>query len=227
MENDSYFARPEDRSRSRRATAPHARVAGGADLPDEATLADARAGDRAAIEALLAAVRPRLMAIALRIVRTRDDAEDVAQEAMIKVCKHLPRFEGRAALSTWLHRIVVNTALDRLRGDAARVGHAATFTAPDRGDDLPSSDPQITDERTPEAVLVERQIATVVHGALAALSPSHREVLTLREIEGESYRSIATLSRCPVGTVMSRLHHARRRLTAELAAGGAAVLLAA
>ena len=94
------------------AEAPHG---SGADLSSRATLERLRAGDSDALESLLEAARPRLAAVALKIVRNRDDAEDVVQDAMMKVWRHVDRFEGRAALSTWLHRIVVNTALDHLR----------------------------------------------------------------------------------------------------------------
>ena len=87
--------------------------AGGAEAPrslydlDE-LIGAACAGDRAALNRLLAHARPRLVAVAMRIVRDRDDAEDVVQEALLKVCRSLTRFEGRSAFSTWLHRIVVN-----------------------------------------------------------------------------------------------------------------------
>src|ERR1700747_3284247 len=83
------------------------------DLDD--LIACAKRGDRHALNRLLTHARPRLYAVALRMVRDRDEAEDVVQESLIKVCRHVTRFEGRSSLTTWLHRIVVNTALDRLR----------------------------------------------------------------------------------------------------------------
>ena len=88
------------------------------DLDD--LIAAARRGDKMALNRLLTDARPRLLAVALRVVRDRDDAEDVVQEAMVKVCRSLTRFEGRSSFSTWLHRIVVNASLDRLRRHGAR-----------------------------------------------------------------------------------------------------------
>jgi RNA polymerase sigma-70 factor, ECF subfamily len=148
-------------------------------------------------------------------VRDRDDAEDVVQEAMMKVCRNVGRFEGRAALSTWLHRIVVNCALDRMRRDAVRPGHGV-LAGERRGEgaERPAIEP--ADDQTPEVLLGRAQVGAVVRGAMATLSSSHHEVLALRELEGESYRDIARSARCPVGTVMSRLHHARRRFIDEL-----------
>ena len=169
------------------------------------------AGDRAALNRLLAHARPRLVAVAMRIVRDRDDAEDVVQEALLKACRSLTRFEGRSAFSTWLHRIVVNAALERLRRHQSRRERLAT----DDERDLPRF--EAVEEQTPERVASRNETGAVVRGALARLSPAHREVLERREFDGESYRDLARLVHCPVGTVMSRLHHARHRLADELA----------
>jgi RNA polymerase sigma-70 factor, ECF subfamily len=174
-------------------------------------IAAACEGDRIALNRLLADARPRLVAVAMRIVRDRDDAEDVVQEALLKVCRSLTRFEGRSAFSTWLHRIVVNAALDRLRRHQARRERRSDD---DERDFAPAD---MVDEQTPERVVSRRETGAVVQGALARLSPAHREVLVRREFDGESYLDLARLVHCPVGTVMSRLHHARHRLAAELA----------
>lgn len=183
-----------------------------------------KAGDRRALEALLVSARPRLSAVALKIVRNRDDAEDVVQDAMMKVCRYIDRFEGRAALSTWLHRIVVNTALDHLR--ARRSGPVAVpaVAAHDSTEEAERRAPQAVVEETPEDLLARAQTGASVRGGMARLSLVHREVLALRELEGESYQSIADIARCPVGTVMSRLHHARQRLAETLAPQAAELL---
>jgi RNA polymerase sigma-70 factor (ECF subfamily) len=182
------------------------------DLDD--LIASARRGDRGALNRLLTDARPRLLAVALRIVRDRDEAEDVVQEALLKVCRSLARFEGRSSFSTWLHRITVNAALDRLRRGTARREQSTTKG----GDDEQAQAPiDLVDEQTPERLVSRRETGAVVRGALARLQPIHREVLVLREFDGESYRDLARLVRCPVGTVMSRLHHARHKLESELA----------
>jgi RNA polymerase sigma-70 factor (ECF subfamily) len=188
----------------------------GADSLDDMAelIARAKQGDRAALERLLAQARPRLLAAALRVVRDRDEAEDVVQESLLKVCRHLTRFEGRSAFSTWLHRIVVNTSLDRLRRLQVRPGRAPCETD---GGERRAEPAEAFDDETPERVYGRAEAGCAVQGAIARLSPVHREALALREIDGESYQSIAAIARCPVGTVMSRLHHARRRLAAELA----------
>jgi RNA polymerase sigma-70 factor (ECF subfamily) len=182
----------------------------------------ARTGDEMALNRLLANARPRLLAVALRMVRDRDDAEDVVQEALVKVCRHITRFEGRSAFTTWLHRIVVNAALDCLRRHQSRFERVAGAEADEGPAPLDA-----VDEETPELLVARAETGAVVRDAIAALTPSHQQVLALREFDGESYQSIAHLARVPVGTVMSRLHHARNRLATELARADVQALCAA
>lgn len=218
MTNTNGFATKVNPQGRFAAEAPHT---GGAELSEAEMLARAKAGDREALEELLAAARPRLCAVALKMLRNTDDAEDVVQEAMLKVWRYVGRFEGRAALSTWLHRILVNTAVDHLR--ARKNGPvAARSTDGDVDDDHRS--PEGVDDETPEELLGRQQVGVAVRGAMAHLSPVHRDVLALRELEGESYQDIAVAVRCPIGTVMSRLHHARHRLAETLSAGYADLL---
>jgi len=178
----------------------------------------AQAGDVAALNGLMAWARPRLLAVAMRTIRDRDDAEDVAQEALLKVCRYLTRFEGRAAFGTWIHRITVNTGLDWLRRQQAR--HEQPAERGGRDDDQVGAavplDP--IDEETPERAYRRAEAGAAVQRAIARLPQAQAETLSLREIDGESYQDIAAIVRCPVGTVMSRLFHARRRLAAELGA---------
>jgi RNA polymerase sigma-70 factor (ECF subfamily) len=178
----------------------------------DALIARARRGDRGALNRLLTDARPRLMSVAMRVVRDRDEAEDVVQEALMKACRSLKSFEGRSSFSTWLHRITVNAALDRLRRGSSRRERLAK----DDDDDRQNPAVDMVDEQTPERLVSRRQTGEVVRGALARLQPIHREVLVRREFDGESYRDLARIVRIPIGTVMSRLHHARHKLEDEL-----------
>jgi RNA polymerase sigma-70 factor (ECF subfamily) len=180
----------------------------------DALIARARRGDRGALNRLLTDARPRLMSVAMRVVRDRDEAEDVVQDALVKACRSLKSFEGRSSFSTWLHRITVNAALDRLRRGSARRERLAK----DDDDDRQNPSVDMVDEQTPERLVSRRQTGEVVRGALARLQPIHREVLVRREFDGESYRDLARIVRIPIGTVMSRLHHARHKLEDELSA---------
>jgi RNA polymerase sigma-70 factor (ECF subfamily) len=177
----------------------------------------ARSGDKGALDRLLSAARPRALAVALKVLRNPDDAEDAVQEALLKIWRYLPRFEGRSSFSTWVHRIVMNACLDLLRRQASRPAQAH--------DEEPGQRPEpeeATTHETPERAFGRAEVGRIVHGALAALSPAHRHALTLRELEEHSYEEIADAAAIPIGTVMSRLHHARKKLTEALTASVAA-----
>jgi RNA polymerase sigma-70 factor (ECF subfamily) len=173
-------------------------------------VAAAKGGATEALERLLAEARPKLFALAMRVLNNADDAEDAVQDAMIKVWRNIRRFEGRAAFSTWLHRIAVNAALDRLR----RRGNL--HIAADAPDEHPHEAAEATMPETPERIYARSETAVVVRRAMQNLSDTHGEALRLCDLEGESYATIAAVTECPIGTVMSRLFHARRKLAREL-----------
>jgi RNA polymerase sigma-70 factor (ECF subfamily) len=172
----------------------------------------AKAGDEAAFEALVRRHQDRAFAVALRLVRQREDALDIAQEAFVRAYQSLPGFKGEARFSTWLHRIVVNLGLDHLRRrttrDAGEYQDSRALEDAARDVVAPTPDPQ----EAAEAKETRRQIQE----GLAALPPEQRLVLLLREIDGLSYKEIAQSMRCSIGTVMSRLHYARRKMQARL-----------
>ena len=179
-----------------------------------------------ALERLLAEARPKLLALAMRVLGDPDEAQDAVQEAMVKVWRHLGRFEGRAQFTTWLHRVAVNAALDRLRRRGAVHVPSGTPDEP-RHDAAESAPPE-----TPERIYARAETAVVVRRAMARLSETHGEALRLCDLEGESYATIASTTECPLGTVMSRLFHARRKLARALtetatSAGDLAALRAA
>ena len=163
-----------------------------------------------ALERLLAQARPKLHALAMRVLNDKDEAEDAVQEAMIKVWRHLGRFEGRAAFTTWLHRIAINAALDRMR---RRGSVPLSAGAPD---EHPHDTSELALPETPERIYARAETAVVVRRAMGQLSETHGEALRLCDLEGESYATIAEVTECPLGTVMSRLFHARRKLARAL-----------
>jgi RNA polymerase sigma-70 factor (ECF subfamily) len=172
----------------------------------------ARQGDRTAFEALLKEARPRSLGVAMKVLHNPDDAEDAVQDAFLKAWRNLGRFEGRSAFSTWIHRIVLNSSLDLMRRQSCRPGVGSEDLS-DRHERAEEAN-----NETPERAVIRTEIAVVVAEAMAELSPPHREAVRLREIEEYSYEEIAETVACPIGTVMSRLHHARRKLADELRA---------
>ena len=205
---------PRQTSRPRQAKTPQP---GGADSQAAEGPVDlgelvvaAQKGKGEALERLLSGARPKLLSLAMRVLGDADEAEDAVQDAMIKVWRNLGRFEGRAAFTTWLHRIAVNAALDRLR----RRGSVPLANGEPDEHHHDTSEPALPE--TPERIYARAETAVVVRRAMGQLSETHGEALRLCDLEGESYATIAQVTECPLGTVMSRLFHARRKLARAL-----------
>ncbi len=190
-----------------------------ADDIDDLDLVDrARTGDDEAFRALFERYHRRAYSLAVGVVRNRDDALDVVQDAFIKAHKHIGKFEGNSSFYTWLYRIVMNLAIDHIR--RTKRGKAVEFSeALGHGDsDSVGEDsllPRILDEN-PGKSLVRKEMREHIGTALSELSDNHRAVLVMRELEGLSYEEMAEAMACSKGTIMSRLFHARRNMQKRL-----------
>jgi len=168
----------------------------------------AKQGEREAFASLVRRHQDRAFNLAYQIVRNREDALDVAQEAFTRAYTSLPTFKGDATFSTWLHRIVVNLAIDSLR--RRRRGGEATYDDARGLPEEPEADLPVGED--PVTVLEAKQTRALLARGIEQLPPAQRAVLILREIEGMSYEEIAQAVGCNLGTVMSRLFYARRKL---------------
>lgn len=140
--------------------------------------------------------RTKALAIARRILGDAEEAEDVVQEVFIRLCRGLGRFDGKAAYSTWLYRVMVNSSINMLRARRRRE-HLSQ----------PGSTPL-----TPEEQAIGSEMGSLFESALREVSERHRQVLWLREVRGLSYPEIAGLLRIPEGTVKSALNRGRSQL---------------
>jgi RNA polymerase sigma-70 factor (ECF subfamily) len=178
---------------------------------EQAILERVRRGDQAAYRGVVERYQGRLFAVARGILRDGDEASDVVQETFLRAYLRLATFHEGSQLFTWLYRIAVNLCLDRIR--RRRREAAALYDARlDRADVGLGRGERSPFEQHAAAELSQRLLA-----ALDGLPPAHRAVIVLREVEGLSYAEIARAVGCPVGTVMSRLFHARRKLQLALA----------
>ena len=192
---------------------------------EDAALVDrCRNGDVAAFEPLVEKYRQRVWRLAYNVLRDREEAWDVAQEAFIRAYQALPAFRGQAAFYTWLFRIVMNVASDRARSRAARGRAFGTERVPEEDWDRVLVD-RPAGEQAPDEAAATAQDRERIMRALTSLSEQHRDIIMLSDIEGLSYKEIAEVLEIPMGTVMSRLHNARRRLRTAL--GPLLVLLVA
>jgi RNA polymerase sigma-70 factor (ECF subfamily) len=176
-----------------------------------------RRGDAQAFETLVKRYQRRVFALAFGIVHDTEDAHDIGQEAFIKVHRYIDRFEGSASFYTWLYRIVVNLAIDHLRRHckAPMVEYDDSL---DRSDASGASAPIFPNRLggSPAEALQNQELRDQIRLGLEQLSPNHRAVLILREVEGLSYSDMSKVMRCSKGTIMSRLFHARKRMQAFL-----------
>lgn len=181
----------------------------------EALVAALKRGDKAAFETLVRRYAPRLYPVARRFTGNHQDAQDCLQEAFLQVHRKIDQFEGRAALGTWLHRIVINAALSAIR---ARRDDEESLDALqpqfDRFDLLigPTNEPPATAEDLLQRAGTQR----AVRRAIDQLPASYRSVLLLRDIEGYDTRETAALLGIGVSAAKVRLHRARMALKALL-----------
>ncbi|MEZ4256729.1 MAG: RNA polymerase sigma factor [Polyangiales bacterium] len=176
---------------------------------EEELIQRAKTGDRAAFGILVRAHQGRTFGLAVRMLGARSEAEDAVQETYLRAWRALRYYDGRAALSTWLHRICVNVCLNIIRR-RRRSKHQAVEDIR-----LPA-----LDGPDPAAAAESRRRFQVVAAAVDGLSPSLRSTAVLVLLEGASLAEAAEVLGCPEGTVAWRIHEARRKLREAVRAAG-------
>jgi len=174
-----------------------------AGLDDRALLSRHVAGDGEAFGELVRRHRDRLWAVAIRTLRDPEEAADALQDALVSAFRRAEGYRGDAAVTTWLHRIVVNACLDRARRRAVR----RTEPLPDDDDQLPQSDPDTVQTAAEAGARRDAVLA-----ALARLPAEQRAALVLVDMEGYSVDEAAHTLGCAPGTVKSRCSRGRARL---------------
>jgi len=174
----------------------------------------AQQGDMAAFEELVARHRDKIYARALSMMRNEEEAVDLSQEAWVKGWQRLRQFQGEASFGTWMTRIVINLCLDQLRKHKRQRTESIEAMDEESGG-VERHMPVVT--INPTAGLERSELRQRIDKAMSQLSYEHRTVLVLHEFEEMEYKQIAEAMECSIGTVMSRLFYARRKLAALLA----------
>lgn len=180
---------------------------------DRELVRESRRGDKEAFRELVERYQRKILAIALGMVHNRDDALELTQETFFKAYENLSKFKGESSFYTWLYRIVVNLSIDYRRRD--RRHPTVPLTDRTTGEDLEITlpDHELSD---PYQQASAGEIGERVAQAINELTPDHKAVILLREVEGLSYEDISRVMQCSKGTVMSRLHYARKKLQTKL-----------
>jgi RNA polymerase sigma-70 factor (ECF subfamily) len=180
------------------------------DDSDMALIRRVQDGDVAAFDHLIRKYRERLYSIIYNMTSNREDAADLTQEAFIKAFSSINRFKGKSSFFTWLYRIGVNTALSHLKKNRMR----RFFSFENLNEEVHSSDilEVLSVKMNSEKSSMAKELQEKLNEALQKLSPKHRAVVVLYEIEGLSHQEISDIVGCSVGTVRSRLHYAKQQL---------------
>ena len=175
-------------------------------MTEQELVARAKAGDNEAFAQLMRDNETRIYNLTLRMTGNPEDAMDLAQEAFLNAWRGLTFFKGDSAFSTWVYRLASNACIDHLRRKKRR----QDIDLPMPVDEENDSQPDIPDDRfCPQQELERQELRRAVAQGLEQLSPEHRQVLVMREINGLSYQEIADVLDLEAGTVKSRIARAR------------------
>jgi len=178
-----------------------------------------KGGDQAAFKELVLKYQKKVYLIVYGMLGNHHDAQDKTQEVFLRVFKHLPSFEGTSSFYTWIYRISVNLCIDHYRRRKMRsYEYDDSFKhAPGVVEESVFPVVSSASRETPTGRLLKEELGAKIREAMDKLSPKHRQVLVLRELEGMSYQEIADIVGISIGTVMSRLFHARKQMQRRLA----------
>ncbi len=183
---------------------------------DSELVSRSQAGDLAAFDQLVTRYRGKVYAMIVNMIHNEADAWDLAQDAFVKAWKALPRFEARSNFYTWLYRIAHNVTYDWLRKKRVR-GDGTEFDDSIRSESIESAAPTAPrGVARPDENAEKSELRLRIETAIEKLSPDHRAVILLKEVDGLKYQEIADTVGCSIGTVMSRLFYARKKLQALL-----------
>lgn len=203
---------PSDPSKSSREDRSHPSE----EPSDHDLVATAQRGDLKAFDELVTRHRSRIFAMIRNMTRNEAEAWDLSQEVFIKAWSALPKFQARARFSTWLYRIAHNLVCDwsrKRRLESAGELNDEIFQSANI--DAASCTTPNSAARPDDAV-AGNELRIKIETALGKLSDDHRQVVVLKDIQGLAYKEIAEVMECSIGTVMSRLHHARKNLQSML-----------
>jgi RNA polymerase sigma-70 factor (ECF subfamily) len=173
-----------------------------------------RQGDQRAFRLLVERYQRKVFSVALGMLKDKEEAMDVSQEAFVKVYKYLDHFKGDSSFYTWLYRITVNICIDVLRKRNALKGEQVEFDETVKMDAAEANIGSLGSQMgtNPQKAALRRELAEKINEALQEVPEKHRAILLLREVEGMSYEDLARTLEIPKGTVMSRLFHARLKV---------------
>ncbi|MGH7817301.1 MAG: RNA polymerase sigma factor [Candidatus Binatia bacterium] len=181
------------------------------ELSDRELVKKCQAGEMSAFEDLVSRYHQKVYMVILGMLRNRDDAQEVAQETFLRAYRKINSFQGGSSFYTWIYRIAVNISIDTQRRYKRN-----PLDFRESMDGVMEAQNEVA--KDPFADVHDRELREKLTKAINDLTPEHKAVIVLRTIEGLSYKDIGEILGCSEGTVMSRLHYARKKLQVKLSA---------
>ena len=179
------------------------------ELSDSELVKQCQAGEKSAFQELVSRYHQKVYMVSLGLLRNREDAMEVAQETLFRAYRKINSFQGGSSFYTWIYRIAVNISIDTQRRQKRN-----PLDFRESMDGVMESQNEVA--RDPFADVHDRELREKLTKAINELTPEHKAVIVLRIIEGMSYKDIGQILGCSEGTVMSRLHYARKKLQDKL-----------
>src|SRR3954464_6450567 len=183
-----------------------------ADVPELELVKRCQNGDSEAFDELVTRYRTRVFGMIYNMVHNEQDAWDLAQDSFLKAWKSIARFKGKSSFYTWIYRIVMNVTIDHMRKKQVKAGGAEFDDAIQLKEIDPAAKTAPKADELPYERMQRGELRTKIDNAIAQLSPEHRAVILMKETEDMQYHEIAEALGCSIGTVMSRLFYARKKL---------------
>ncbi len=181
------------------------------DIREEELARRAQKGDEVAFDNLVSYCAPRIFNLAYRLLDNRDDADDITQEAFMRIYQALPRFKWDAPLSSWMYRITSNLCFDEMKRRKKRPLNFAEITA--EGENEPEF---VAENADPADIIIKSTDAKIIQQCMAELTPEARMIIVMFDVQGMSYLEIADVMKLNMGTVKSRLNRARHTLREKI-----------
>jgi len=183
-----------------------------ADVSELDLVKQSQAGNTEAFDQLVSRYRTRVFGMIYNMVHNEQDAWDLAQDSFVKAWKSIGRFRSQSSFYTWIYRIIMNVTIDWLRKKQVKGAGAEFDDAIQLKEINPASRTVPKADALPHERMEQREIRQRIDAAIAQLTPEHRGVFLMKEIEDMQYHEIAEALDCSIGTVMSRLFYARKKL---------------
>src|SRR4051812_28055774 len=183
-----------------------------ADVPELDLVKRCQKGDSEAFDELVTRYRTRIFGMIYNMVHNEQDAWDLAQDSFVKAWKSIGRFRGKSSFYTWMYRIVMNVTIDWLRKKQVKGGGTEFDDAVQLKQIDPAAKTAPKSDPLPSQGMERKELRAKIDAAIAQLSPEHRAVILMKETEDMQYHEIAEALGCSIGTVMSRLFYARKKL---------------